>query len=194
MFWNTALIITPCVIVYYMAKSKDLARFKRMKWGARFSLLVLFLIWLMFFPNTAYQFTIVRHLVNLCTDYNKYRVCAEESWQVMMFFTYACFGLPAFYYSLNKMGQVTTKVFGKIAGAALPYVIIPLTSIGMLLGLYQRYNSWNLLNKPQRILYAVSNYFTQTTPFLNWLFFTACLFIIYYASDYLIRRNLKLKI
>ena len=192
-FWNLFLALIPCLVVYFAA-----IPIGRKKWGAlknidRLSFIILFLFWLLFFPNTAYLFTLPRHLVNLCADYGRTRICFEEMWIVLFFFTYAAIGIPTFYYALNQMSRVLRVLFSKTIAIILPIVLIPLTALGVLLGLFERFNTWQILYQPWEILKAGTFYFTFPVLLINFLVFTIILYLIYYGLDFFIWKIIRKK-
>ncbi len=189
-FWNIFLALVPCWVVYYLAKSVGRKKWKQFKAGQRLAFILVFLFWLFMFPNTAYLFTMVRHLVDYCSDYDRYRVCVEESWMVIFFFAYSLIGLPAFYYALSRMSQVFKKIFNELSAVLLPIIVIPLTSIAVMFGLFERYNSWNILTKPLEIIKTGFGYFTDLRLFFNFLVFTLVFYSIYYGTDYFLKKKL----
>ena len=186
-FWNVFLALIPCITVYYLALSVKRKKWHAFKAGEKISFVLIFLFWLFMFPNTAYLFFIVRHLVNYCQHYDKFRVCSEgNTWMVMFFFTYSVIGIPTFYYALNKMADVFRKLFNRTSATVLPIIVIPLTAIGVMFGLFERFNSWNILLNPLNILSVAFSYFTDLNLFINFLIFTICMYLIYYGSGYFI--------
>lgn len=178
--WNILLALIPCWIVYYAAKSVGKRKWKQLK-RDKFSFAILFLLWLFMLPNTAYLFFIVRHLVNYCDDFDRYRVCLDGSWKVLFFFTYAAIGLPTFYYGLNKMEKLFKSMCGKIYATYLPIIVIPLTTIAVMFGLYERFNSWDVILRPLGLLRTVGSYFTDMIMLTDFLVITVCLYFIYYV-------------
>jgi uncharacterized membrane protein len=173
MAWNIFLALIPCWVAYGMLRKK-ISMKSAWFWP-------LFIIWFFFFPNTAYLFTMVRHLLNHCVDYNPLlRVCTEESWMVMFFFGYALIGLPTFYYALKKMTHLVGRCF--------PLVMIPFTSIGVLFGLVERFNSWDVIRNPMMIVQTGFSYFIEPDKILNLIVFTIVFYFIYYMTDYFIER------
>ena len=186
--WNIFLALVPCLIVYCAAKSVGKKKWKDLK-GQQIAFMIIFLIWLFFFPNTAYLFMIPRHLVNYCDNFDQYRACLTGgSWVVMFFFTYALIGLPTFYYGLNKMEKLFRSMCGRIYADLLPVIVIPLTSIAVMFGLYERYNSWDVIVRPCELLRTVGSYFTEIYLLIDFLAITVCLYFIYYITSYLIKR------
>lgn len=168
--WNVFLALLPCWAVYFLSAFKSLRK-------NRLIFALIFLFWLGMLPNTAYLFFMVRHLVDYCPEYDAYRVCLTGSWTVLFFFTYALIGLPTFYYSLNRMTEILKRKW-------LPLVMVPLTSVGLMFGLYNRYNSWDLLIRPRLLLDSTISYFVTPVLLTDLLAFTLALFLIYYVTDF----------
>jgi len=182
--WNIFLALIPCWIVYFLFH-----HFPRKKWSSlslHFQLLflVLFFIWFFFFPNTAYLFTMVRHLVDYCSGYDAFRVCPAESWVVMVFFLYALVGLPTYLYALSRMSGLLGLLFHKKLRVIFPVFMIPLTAIGVLFGLFERYNSWEILTRPAQIIRTALGYFTDSSALLNLAVYSAVLYFVYYGFSF----------
>ncbi len=180
-FWNIFLALLPCLTVYYLAKSVGKKKFKQFKIIEIVAFILIFLFWFFFFPNTAYLFADIRHLVDYCTDWDAYRVCKEETWMVFFFFTYALAGVPTLYYALKKMSVLLGNVFFDKLRIIFPLIMIPLTSIGVMFGLWERFNSWNIINQPLSLFKTGFSYFTDATLFFNFFILTICMYIIYYG-------------
>jgi uncharacterized membrane protein len=91
------------------------------------------------------------------------------------------------------MSDVFKKLFNELSGMILPVVVIPLTSIAVMFGLLERFNSWDMLTKPWSIAEVAFGYFLYSTHFFNFLVFTISLYLIYYGFDYFIWQILKKK-
>lgn len=191
LFWNVFLALIPVLVVYYLAKTVDLKKWKQIKISGRVGFALLFLFWLFFLPNTAYLLTVVRHLVNYCSDFDRFRVCATGAWVPLFFFMYALIGVPTFYYALSKMSRVFKTLFGKTMAKVLPILMVPLTSIGVMFGLFERFNTWDLLTKPWFILEVTGSYFMNPVRLVDFLIFTAILYFIYYGVDTFITKIKK---
>jgi len=190
--WDIFLAVVPCLTAYYLALSVKIRKWNDFKIGEKVSFVLIFLFWLFMFPNTAYLFTMVRHLVNYCLYYDLNRVCSEgTTWMVILFFTYASIGIPTFYYALNKMSGVFKKLLNPMSAALLPIIVIPLTAIGVMFGLFERFNSWDILTNPLSLIVKGIGYFTDINLFFNFLIFTISLYLIYYGMDYFIWKIIK---
>ncbi len=188
-FWNIFLALIPCVIAwrlstaYYLKKWSNLGRLNHIFF------LPIFLVWFFFFPNTAYLISDIRHLADYCDDLGYLRVCAGQAWVVPVFFTYALIGVPTFYYALKKMTNVIEKLFGKWARLAFPLVMIPVTALGLLLGLVARFNSWEVISQPWEIIKTAFGYLADKTMLQNLIAYTLMLYFIYYSIDLMLKKK-----
>jgi uncharacterized membrane protein len=110
---------------------------------------------------------------------------------VVLFFTYAVLGVPTFYYALNQTTGIFKKLFNPMSAKVLPIIVIPLTSIGVMYGLFERFNSWDILTDPFSLIIKGIGYFTDINLLFNFLIFTISLYLIYYGSDYFIWKIIK---
>lgn len=192
-FWNIFLALIPCFTVYYLTVSIGRNKLKQLRNKEFIAFALIFLFWLIMLPNTAYLLTIPRHLVNYCHEWDKNRVCLEQgrTWLVMFFATYSLIGVPTYYYALNKMQHLISKIISNTAGRFLPIIVIPLTSIGVMFGLFERYNSWDVIFNFSSLMNTTFGYFTDKIMFFNFLVFTVCLFLIYYGTEFFILKIVK---
>ena len=180
--WNLFLLIIPFFLCKNLIKLRRKSKFS--KWHQKLIAACLGFIWLLFIPNSAYIITGGRHLLNYC-PLNYYKVCAENAWMIMFFFTYAVIGWVAFVYLVNQMKILVNEIWGKLAVKIYIWSIVPVISLGVLLGLINRWNSWEILIYPVAIAKDALKYFTDFMHFKNWLIFTIFLYILYFIGDYL---------
>lgn len=192
-FWNLFLAVIPCAVVYFASVPLKKQKWEKIKAGEKIALILFFLFWLFMFPNTAYLFAIPRHIVNYCSEINAYRVCVDnaKTWMVFFFFSYALLGVPTFYYALKKMQDIFRDLFSIKASKSLPVFVIPLTAVGVMFGLFQRFNSWDILFNPAILIQTAVSYFTDLNLFFTFIFFTVILFLIYYGTGYFINKIVK---
>ena len=140
--WNIFLALLP--LLFYRALKSYWRRTGLKNLGQKFLALILFIFWLLFFPNTAYLITDVRHLLDYCPINSPDRVCVNNAWMIIFFFVYGCLGWLSFYYILKSMSSLINKIFKKYQ-LIFVCIMIPLTSFGILFGLLNRLNSWDIL-------------------------------------------------
>lgn len=104
---------------------------------------VLGVCWLAFFPNAAYLVTDLVHLaprgVPLWYD-------------VLLLATFAVSGLFIAMCSLRTMQSIWDAQFGRFGGWLLTLGAIALNAVGIYLGRFERWNSWDLATRPDRVL------------------------------------------
>lgn len=188
--WNIFLLAVPFflakILISFWRKTRFLS-FKSKLFG-----FVLFCVWLLFAPNAAYIISDVRHISGFCPD-NKYLICPENAWMIIFFFTYGIIGWIGHVYLINQMKYLIKKLWGKIGVFAYLWLISPIISLGLLLGLVNRWNSWDAFLHPTEVLESAWLYVNDWTYFKNLLIYTIFLYILYFVGDILFVQKIKLK-
>ena len=102
-------------------------------------------VWLIFFPNALYIITDVQHLANGWDS-------APIWFDVILLIWFSWTGLLLGIVSLYLMQEIVKKAFGKFLGWVLVFSVSILGSIGVYLGRFLRWNSWDILHNPTEIL------------------------------------------
>lgn len=146
LIWNLFLAFVPLLIVQlpFFEKSKRFITF----------FLVAF-CWLLFFPNAPYILTDLFHL-------------SENSsmpiwFDLVLILLYAWTGLLAGFYSLLKIEQKMQEFIALNWSRLGIIVLLFLSSFGIYLGRYLRFNSWDLFNNPSGLMLQVIERFTDPT-------------------------------
>lgn len=170
--WNLFLAAIPFAITTYLVSNPKLNKF---------GLLVWFCVWLLFLPNAPY---IVTDLIHLQLS------SPPIIWlDILIVSAFACNGLLLFFLSILDMKAIL-KPFLK--DRLINYVIIFilfLSSFGVYLGRFLRYNSWDILSHPKYLITDVFNMITQ--PLNNkevWVF--TLLFGAFLSVGFIIFKNL----
>lgn len=185
-FWNVFLLLIPFFIFLFLARYYSKTHFQKIQQKA--FALFLFLLWVLFIPNAAYIMTDARHIIGYCEIYNFYRICLENAWMIIFFFSYALLGWIGFVILLRQMRDFVEKVFTKKIGLFFILSIIPMISLGVLLGLINRWNSWELFINPLGIFTSIKIYFTDFVYFKNFLIFTLNFYILYFVGEKLFKK------
>ena len=177
--WNLFLLLVPFFLLFILEKlwSKDYFRAR----GDKAMALILFLTWLLFVPNTAYVIVDARHLAGYCPD-NSYRSCITGAWLVLFFFSYALIGLIAYVHIMHWMSEFLKKAYNELFARWFVLIVIPLISLGVLLGLVDRWNSWDIITHPELVLADALKYFTDYRFFENLIAFTLFYYLFYFAG------------
>lgn len=138
-------------------------------------LLAWILLWLLFFPNAPYMVTDFYHLdarppIPLWFDISLIAIFA---------FT-GCFLAIA---SLRGIHIIVERIFGKFIGWVLVLFTLGLGSLGVYLGRFSRFNSWDILLKPRSVLKDIAHNILNPLDNLGFigftLMFTSILLVFY---------------
>ncbi|MNO67364.1 hypothetical protein D3C76_581690 [compost metagenome] len=134
------------------------------------------LIWLFFHPNAAYLLTDLLH------PFNRYPIESDFWWEntfwnhlFTVLFT-ALLGLILGSVSLASVHGLVRRSFGGVAGWAFAVIVLLLSSFGVYLGRFMRWNSWDILQEPLHVLKDTAVYFqdlnnlTHAVSFCKWIF------------------------
>lgn len=188
--WNLLLLLVPFLVALLLRRYYNSSKFRygRQKLAA----FLLFFVWLLFIPNTAYLLTDIRHLMGYCPSDSYWNVCVDSAWMPLAFFTYSLIGWLAFVLLLNQMRELVAVVYTRQTARLFLVVVIPLIALGVLLGLIHRFNSWDIFVQPMTIMETIRDYFLSRVYARNWLIFTLFLYILYFIGDKVIKPlNLK---
>ena len=163
--WNVFLAIIPYAITMYLSRIK-LTKIK-LSFG--------FCIWLLFLPNAPYIITDLLHLKVSTT---------HMLWlDILVISSFAITGMLLFFLSLNEMTTLLKQYLNKSYGSIIMTTVIFLCGFGVYLGRFLRYNSWEILSNPNKLILDVMKMLFH--PFEHsevWLFtfgFGGFLFIVY---------------
>jgi len=140
--------------------------------------------WLLFFPNAPYIFTDVIHLT-----YGPYR----HFWADLMLILISAFtGLVLGFVSLYLMQSVVARMYGRPASWFFVAAVAGLSSFGIYLGRFLRFNSWDVLVKPAKLYHGINlwaadplanaNTFAFPVLFATFLFIS---YVLLYALTHL---------
>lgn len=179
--WNLFLIFVPFALFWGLKKYWRRTGLK--SFPQKITAVFLFLLWLLFFPNAAYVMSDVRHLMDYCPADSANRVCAANAWMIMFFFAYSAFGWLSFYYLLKLMAGLIGEMSRRLYANLFVVLIMPLTALGVLLGLLNRFNSLDALFYPKELISAAGAYFLNPVFFKDWLIFTVFLALLYWLGE-----------
>ena len=103
--------------------------------------------WLLFFPNAPYLLTDLFHLMP--------RAGVPYWYDLAVVLTSAWNGLMLAYASLLDMQALVRRRLGPTAGWGFAAVALLLSSFGIYLGRYLRYNSWDVVTNPLTLFYDI---------------------------------------
>jgi uncharacterized membrane protein len=109
--------------------------------------------WLLFAPNAPYIFTDLVHISVMFT---------KHYWvDLAMILACALTGLMLWFVSLYLMQAIVAKKFGGATGWGFVAAMAGLSSLGIYLGRFARFNSWDVVTKPTEVYQGVSSWATS---------------------------------
>lgn len=160
--WNLFLAIVPLGISYFIYTYYE---YRNRRIGLLF--FILLVVWLLFFPNAPYIVTDFVHL--------RVRNSIPIWFDILMIFSFSWCGLFSGFISLRITQLLLNDKINHWFGWAFVVCISPLTVLGICIGRFYRWNSWDLLKNP-RVLFLDSLEFLQIV-FNNWKLLTVLGFI-----------------
>lgn len=137
LLWNLVLAWVPLVLALLV--------YDRHRRGARAaSLAAPFVLWLLFLPNAPY----------LVTEFGLLRVIQDMPvwFDVAMLVTFAWTGLMLGFVSVYLVQAVARGLTGPVASWACALGALAAAGVGIYLGRYLRWNSWDVLVQPAAVL------------------------------------------
>lgn len=132
-------------------------------------------LWLIFFPNAPYILTDLQYLAKAGTG-------APLWYDVIVMVWFGWTGLLLGIVSLYLMHEIVHRAFGRGVGWLFVLGVSVLSSFGVYLGRFVRFNSWDILNDPREI--AVTILGLAIDPSLRLVAFIV-LFAMFYLFIYL---------
>ena len=178
LIWNLLLAWVP----YAAAWAASLAERRRITFLIFMPLCTL--VWLAFFPNAPYLLTDFQHLATA-------NGVTPLWYDVILLIWAAWTGLLLGIASLRMMQEIITRAFNPTAGWFFAIGATILSSIGVFLGRFLRWNSWNLLQDPLPIakdMYGIVRHPLSNLPTYVFLILFTLLFLFIYVTVYLLGR------
>lgn len=189
MAWNILLATIPWVIAICIGRLWQKTKFAKLL--DKIFAVILGFFWLLFIPNSVYIITDIRHLLNYCPIDSSDQVCVNSAWMIPWFFLYAVVGWIFFVYLLRQMSVLLKQIFNNAIAELFVIAIIPLISLGVLLGLINRWNSWDFFSHTFEVLMSGLIYCLDLSYFINWFSFTVVLYILYFLGKILFNKTIK---
>ena len=161
--WNLFLALIPFTITIYLKTKPELKKL---------TFTIGFMSWLLFLPNAPYIVTDLIHLKWSDTPF---------MWlDILLVTSFALNGLVLFYLSLVDMKELLLMFLSKRKASMVLLSVFILTGFGVYLGRFLRFNSWDILQRPNKLIEDIFLIIIQPKQhFEAWLFtFTFSVFLI----------------
>ncbi|MBN8687036.1 MAG: DUF1361 domain-containing protein [Chitinophagales bacterium] len=149
--WNLFLAYLPYGITRLMER--------RIDWlENRWKLAGLLCLWLLFVPNSFYIITDLFHFTHVRS--------APKWFDLLLIFSFAWNGIFFGIVSLRRVEQFTNLVCGPRYSLLLIFIVMWLNALGIYIGRYLRFNSWDIVTDPVNLLSEISDLLIN--PLDNW--------------------------
>jgi uncharacterized membrane protein len=179
--WNLFLAWIPFVIAYFAYT---------ISWRRALLYLaipMMALLWLLFFPNAPYILTDLQHL-------SRGSHSAPLWFDVILLIWFSWTGMLLGLVSLYLMQEIVRRNFGRTLGWVFVFMVSGLSSLGVYMGRFLRWNSWDILQNPSEMAVDVLGFaiepnmrlFAFTTLFTIFFLFV---YLTLYAFGHLLRED-----
>jgi len=159
MVWNLFLAFIPYAITRYM-----------LSWNYQFKSTWIwttsFLVWLAFLPNAPYILTDLFHLPN---------GGAPMWYDLFLLLSFAWNGLLMGYLSICEMESMWRARYPKWSAALFVFPVMFLCGMGVYIGRFMRWNSWDIVTNPFALLTEVGDILLHPWEFRAAWAFTICM-------------------
>ena len=136
------------------------------------------LVWLLFIPNSFYILTDIYHLAD------HYRSSKVPEWfDLILILSFAWNGLLLGILSVRQMERLIVPMGAVLGGWLFVYPIMLLNALGVYVGRYWRYNSWDIISDPVELLTDITNLVIhpfRNHPAWNMIFCFSILLTLFY--------------
>ena len=168
--WNLFLAFVPYFITQWVNARIALTK---NKW--KFALI--FFVWLLFIPNSFYILTDLFHL----QENNN----APLWFDLLLILSFAWNGLLAGILSVRHMEKIILVLWGSRHELVFLYPVMWLNALGIYIGRYLRYNSWDIITNPFRLAMDIFDMVSHPVLYKNaWgmIFFYSVFILILYLT------------
>lgn len=145
LIWNLFLACIPYLITQFLCSKPQ--------WILKKGIFIFFfLLWLIFIPNSFYILTDLFHLADRQNDYQ-----APQWYDLALILSFAWNGLLLGILSVRQMEKITQLFISNSNELLFLYPIMWLNALGVYVGRYLRYNSWDVLTDPFQLFRDIAN-------------------------------------
>ena len=176
--WNLFLAFIPWLLTTWLILQPKIQQYK---------IVVGFVIclWLLFFPNAPYILTDLFHL--------KFKSSMPVWFDLVLILSFAWTGILFGFLSLWDIESIFSKFLKRKYIYAISVILLFLSSFGVYLGRYLRWNSWDIIQNPFQLAYDIGdrlfNPFIHTRTWGMTIFMGLFLTILYFSFGLIRRRK-----
>jgi uncharacterized membrane protein len=176
--WNLFLAFVPWLFTVILTMSTNLQK-------SRLAVFGMLGIWLLFFPNASYILTDLFHL--------SHHSSMPIWFDLVLILSFAWTGLLYGFLSLWNLEELMEQFLSKRVIAALSVLLLFISSFGIYIGRYLRWNSWDILYHPTKLMEDIGNRMINPFDYLRtWgvtVFMGLFLTMLYFTFRFLRRKQ-----
>lgn len=168
LLWNLFLAWLP-VLFALLARRNSASRLGRWLWGG---------LWLLFFPNAPYLLTDLLHLG---------QIGRVPIWyDLIMLIAFALAGLFVGFASLFWLQDLVARSWNRLASWLFVIGVLGLSSFGVYIGRFLRWNSWDVFLNPTVLLRDLAEHLLVRSQFLETAVVTLLLTAVFIGAYFII--------
>ena len=176
--WNLFLAFVPWLLTMTLTISPNLRK-------SRIAVFGMLGVWLLFFPNASYILTDLFHL--------SHHSSMPIWFDLVLILSFAWTGLLYGFLSLWHLEEMMEQFLSKKVILWISIVLLFISSFGIYIGRYLRWNSWDILHQPGRLLGDVGeriiNPFDHTRTWGVTIFMGLFLMMLYFTFKLLRKKQ-----
>ena len=138
--WNLFLAFIPLALSFYLFR---LSAIRNPLWG------IILLIFIAFLPNAPYILTDSIHIIELSQNYPNWAIALVLIPQYSLFIVV---GFEAYVVALTRLEEYLSNWFAQKYSILTQAIAHGLCIIGIYLGRFERFNSWDFVAQPGRVI------------------------------------------
>ncbi|NJK47877.1 DUF1361 domain-containing protein [Candidatus Gracilibacteria bacterium] len=144
MIWNSFLAFIPLVLSVWLFR---ISQTRSQIWW------IIFFIFILFLPNAPYVLTDIIHLIALIRQ--EYSVWTITLVLIPQYLIFILAGFEAYVISLINLGYYCHQLGKTKSLIVIELITHALCSLGIYLGRFQRFNSWDIITKPDSLVDSI---------------------------------------
>ena len=140
--WNLFLAFIPWALTTIAVISPKIQK-------SKITVLILMGMWLLFFPNAPYILTDLFHL--------RLKTSMPVWFDLILILSFAWTGIVFGFLSLWDIERILRKSISRNLTTLISIVLLFLGSLGIYIGRYLRWNSWDLITEPFKLIYDIGD-------------------------------------
>jgi uncharacterized membrane protein len=154
--------------------------FKKMVKADKWKQIVVFITWILFFPNALYIVTDLIHL--------EQETSVPKWYDAVLLFSSSAIGVIMAFVSLLRIEKFLTYKFNRRLVELIVFAILFLGSFGVYLGRFLRWNSWDIVSNPLGLLSSIGQRFVFPLQHVQTWGITIILTITFYLLYLIIKK------